>query len=184
MRPGGGKQKGAQFERDVCKQLSRWLSGGEREDLFWRSAMSGGRTTVRTKQGKHDADNQAGDVTAIDPVGKRLTDVFLIECKYYREWNWRGLLRHQGNLWKVVEQLTGQAASFGRHPMLFLRENLCPLRILVDDDGANILHECSPTIFGLPLAVYHEWLFVFDSDDVLQPETAKEFLRRSWEGEF
>jgi len=46
MRKGGGKAKGASFERDICRRLSLWVSAGKQEDVFWRSAMSGGRSTV------------------------------------------------------------------------------------------------------------------------------------------
>ena len=49
MRKGGGKEKGSSFERLVCKRMSMWLSKGERDDLFWRSAMSGGRATVQLR---------------------------------------------------------------------------------------------------------------------------------------
>jgi hypothetical protein len=51
MRKGGGKQKGSQFERDVCRELSLWVSHGKQEDVYWRSAMSGGRSTVAALKG-------------------------------------------------------------------------------------------------------------------------------------
>ena len=51
MRKGGGKAKGSSFERLICKELSLWITGGEHQDVFWRSAMSGGRSTVAMKKG-------------------------------------------------------------------------------------------------------------------------------------
>ena len=70
-----GKLKGGAFEREICVKLSKWVSYGERDDLFWRSAMSGGRQTVGFKKGINRK-NQAGDITAIDPIGQKLIDSF------------------------------------------------------------------------------------------------------------
>lgn len=72
--------KGSQFERDICKQLSLWWTKGENDDVFWRSASSGGRATQRKKQGKKTF-GQDGDVQATNPIGQRLIDVTVIEIK-------------------------------------------------------------------------------------------------------
>lgn len=90
MKPGGGKAKGAEYERLVCKRLSLWMSRGLRTDLFWRSAMSGGRATVAHKLGR--SVSQGGDITAVDTRGAPLTDAMLIECKHYGQIDLRGLL--------------------------------------------------------------------------------------------
>jgi hypothetical protein len=44
-------QKGSQFERDMCRLFSRWVSGGDRDDLFWRTSQSGGRATACSRRG-------------------------------------------------------------------------------------------------------------------------------------
>jgi len=72
--------KGSDYEREVCTTLSRWWTDGKRDDIFWRSAGSGARATVRGKRGKQTA-NQHGDVAAVDPIGAPLTDLFSIEIK-------------------------------------------------------------------------------------------------------
>ncbi len=77
---GQGKRKGSKFEREICKQLSLWWTDGEREDVFWRTASSGGRAVQRSKKGKGTAGG-SGDICAIDPIGKPLTDVFTMELK-------------------------------------------------------------------------------------------------------
>lgn len=84
MRPGGGHSKGAAWERVVCRKLSLWVSNMAREDVFWRSSMSGGRATVWRKKGKKHADAACGDVTAILPAGRRFLDIFFVECKATR----------------------------------------------------------------------------------------------------
>lgn len=72
--------KGSKYERQICKQLSRWWSGGERDDIFWRVSQSGGRATQRMKKGQRTYGSY-GDVAAIDPIGEPLLKQFTIELK-------------------------------------------------------------------------------------------------------
>lgn len=72
--------KGSNFEREICKQLSLWWSGGETDDIFWRTAGSGARAKTRSKVGKKTF-GQYGDVQATDPVGQPLIDLCSIEIK-------------------------------------------------------------------------------------------------------
>lgn len=73
-------KKGSKFERDICKRMSLWYSHDERDDIFWRTAGSGARATVRMKEGKMTADS-AGDICAIHPSGKRFTRLCIFELK-------------------------------------------------------------------------------------------------------
>lgn len=72
--------KGSNFEREICKQLGLWWTGGVRDDVFWRSSNSGGRATVRSRTGRRTAGSY-GDIVATDPIGKSFTDRVTIECK-------------------------------------------------------------------------------------------------------
>lgn len=72
--------KGSAFEREICKKLSLWWSKGKRDDIFWRTAGSGARATVRHKRGNKTY-GQYGDIQATDPIGQKLVDVFSIELK-------------------------------------------------------------------------------------------------------
>src|SRR4051794_4734956 len=83
MKKGGGKGKGSSYERYVCKVLSLWITNGEREDVFWRSAMSGGRATVQHRRGV--SVRQSGDICAVAPEGHVLTDTLYIECKHVKK---------------------------------------------------------------------------------------------------
>ncbi len=75
------KSKGSGWERTICKRLSLWASEGDVDaDYFWRTAGSGGRSTVRKKKGQ-SADKHAGDIAATDPRGEFLLKAFAIECK-------------------------------------------------------------------------------------------------------
>jgi hypothetical protein len=74
-------RKGPQWERDFCRSLSLWFSGGDPDaDWFWRTAGSGGRATSRRKKGK-SAGRHCGDVCAIAPEGEPLLRVFSVELK-------------------------------------------------------------------------------------------------------
>lgn len=78
---GSKSKKGSQFERTICKMLSLWWSGDKkRDDIFWRTAGSGGRATVRQKQGKKTADS-AADMMAAHEDGKPFTKICLTEIK-------------------------------------------------------------------------------------------------------
>jgi hypothetical protein len=72
--------KGASFERTICKKLSLWWTYDSRDDVFWRSSQSGGRATIRHRQGKRTAGSY-GDITALDPIGEPLLKLFTIELK-------------------------------------------------------------------------------------------------------
>lgn len=75
-----GKGKGSAFERLVCRLLSRWWSGGTRDDIFWRTSNSGGQATTRSRRGKK-SHNQYADIQAVDPIGAPLTRLISLELK-------------------------------------------------------------------------------------------------------
>jgi hypothetical protein len=81
MKIGAGNSKGSEFERSVCKELSRWWTDGARDDVFWRTPQSGGRATSRGKKGVSTA-GQYGDVQAIDPIGLPLLEFMTFELKH------------------------------------------------------------------------------------------------------
>lgn len=124
MKLGGGHAKGAAFERDVCRRLSLWVSGGKHTDLFWRSSLSGGRATVAHKRG--GLVRQAGDICAVVPEGHALTDRIFLECKHVRSLDLESfLLRDKGVLagfWRTAVQ---EAAKYEREPLIIARQNRC-----------------------------------------------------------
>lgn len=125
MKPGGGKQKGGQFEREICKILSLWVSQGNSDDLFWRSAMSGGRATVRTKKGQKTTHGQ-GDISAVTPEGNILTDKFIVECKSYKSLGWDSFIYGKGFIWDTWKKLVISCDNEGKQPFLVLKQNSRP----------------------------------------------------------
>jgi hypothetical protein len=119
-----GAGKGSAFERKVCKALSRWVSGGKREDLFWRSSISGGRATMAAKRGNM-LRQQAGDISSIAPEGHVLTDTFYVECKFYKSLEIDNFCMGDktGKLYKFWVRAVKDAKRYDRLPMLIAREN-------------------------------------------------------------
>ena len=121
------KAKGSGFERRVCKALSLWVTAGQREDCFWRSAMSGGRATVA--KGKV---RQAGDICAVAPEGHVLSDDYFIECKNYRNLGIsQFLVSDKGPLVKFWKVACREAKKYGRRPMLIAKQNGLPVLVIV-----------------------------------------------------
>lgn len=142
MRAGGGKQKGAQFERDVCVLLSKWVSNGAREDIFWRSAMSGGRATVGHKRGKHHS-SQVGDISCVHPLGHHFIEQFAPECKFYADLDYQGLLIGKGKLLTFWQEINKQAAAHNKLPFLVAKQNRFPVFVCLSRAGKDklMLHE-------------------------------------------
>ena len=132
MKPGAGKQKGSAFEREVCRRLSLWLSQGQRSDLLWRSAMSGGRATVQFKAGKVNL-AQSGDVSAIGQEAYAFCEKVFVEVKHYSDLSiGRGFLCHTGNLVAFWHVAVREAAKYGKHPLLIARQNRYPTMALTE----------------------------------------------------
>ncbi len=108
--------KGSSFEREMAKKLSLWWSDNARDDLLWRSSMSGGRATVRAKSGKTTA-NSCGDLTALDKEGQSLLDITAFELKRgYNSYSIQDLLdkvNGKGGFWDFIEQASRDASLAG-----------------------------------------------------------------------
>ncbi len=122
MRAGGGKQKGASWEREVCRQLSLWITNGKKSDCLWRSAMSGGRATVASRKGQQI--RQGGDICSVSPEGHVLTDKYCVECKHVKKLDIASfILDNKGALAKHWKQAIKQARQQFRMPILIAKEN-------------------------------------------------------------
>ncbi len=79
-------KKGFGFERLIAKKLSKWWTDNKRDDIFWRTSGSGGRATIRSRQGKQTSGGY-GDLMALDEIGKPFENYFLLElkCGYSRD---------------------------------------------------------------------------------------------------
>lgn len=137
----GGHGKGAGFERETCRELSRWVSNGTREDIFWRSAMSGGRATVALKTGKK-LKAHAGDIVMTDRLGAALVDQFMLECKFYKDLQLQNLvLDNGGGIVDFWTKASDSAHEMGKIPILIAKQNYLPKMICLDSDGMGIFRD-------------------------------------------
>lgn len=132
--------KGSAFERKICQLLSLWVTGLVKKDVFWRSSMSGGRYTVKSKGGHRGAAAQAGDISAISPEGHALLDAFIVECKHHKTLDLLSVLRNaDGNIHGWWEKLQEQCGTLNRHPMLIAKGNNMPELVFITKAGLDIL---------------------------------------------
>ena len=163
MRAGiGSKNKGSRFERAVCRDLSLWVSGGQREDVFWRSAMSGGRATIGLRRGASRG-AQAGDVSAVVAIGERLLNHVVVECKHYKELDlFSGLASDSGKLYRFWHELRAYATKFGKQPMLVARQNLMPTVCLLPEASSFVLFRLTGDHVTAVLPRWNCHLFLFE----------------------
>lgn len=129
MRPGGGKGKGSGFEREVCAKLSLWISKGKNKDIFWRSAMSGGRATIHHSAGQPI--RQYGDICAVAPEGHPFIQDWYIECKHLRNLAIASfLLKNEGPLSQFWYKAKQQALNYGTEPMIIAKQNHGPIIVI------------------------------------------------------
>ena len=131
-RAGGGKHKGGEFEREVCRKLSMWVSKGQNQDVFWRSAMSGGRATVARKRGVM-LNRQAGDICAVAPEGHVFTNEFYLETKHYKDLQIASfLLQDVGRLAKFWRETEAHAKAYNKAPILIAKQNFVPVLFIAN----------------------------------------------------
>ena len=81
MKPGRGSQKGGEFERKICRVFTKWITGQDKPEIFWRSATSGAKATQDHKKGHKS--KMGGDIVAVDRQGQW----FMYFCGLdYRHW--------------------------------------------------------------------------------------------------
>jgi hypothetical protein len=115
-----GKAKGSNWERDVCKFLSVWLTGQEKPYQFWRMPASGGLATID----ELNAD-LSGDIRALTPEAELLTSVYSIECKagYPKTSFWQHFKDIKNfPIEQFWEQCVRDATKANKKPMLIYRK--------------------------------------------------------------
>jgi len=112
--------KGGDFERDISKDLTVWLTGKKKPYKFWRMPGSGGLATIH-----EECVDLSGDIRSLDEDGRFLTDIFSIECKngYPSTSFWQHFKNiktfHIKSFWI---QCCNDAEKSGKHPMLIYRK--------------------------------------------------------------
>ena len=137
-----GKLKGAQFERTICRRLSLWVSDFQHKDVFWRSAMSGGRSTLAERAGRHgEATSMAGDLSATHPKGHALLALFTVECKFYKDLHFSQFIFSNTGPLAVFWKQAKRNCAKNREPLLILKQNFQRELVGVSYQGLRILRK-------------------------------------------
>ena len=127
--------KGGNFENEIAKKLSLWLTKGKRDDLVCRTDSSGGRGTIRTKNKKESNIYLFGDLKHSDDKAKPLFDLWSIECKSgygkknkgeMQRWDILDILdssQKEAVLQRFWNQCVRDAGLSKREPVLIFRRN-------------------------------------------------------------
>jgi len=166
------KAKGSEFERKICKELSLWISRDKREDLFWRSAMSGGRSTVALKSGKK-LKSQSGDISAVHSLGFKFTEKFLIECKHYKNLEFAGLIHNRGKLIFFWQKAFAEAINHSKLPILIAKQNNYPTVVVLCRKGMKSF-KLKYKMFDLVVPVFGMYIITFDRFKELNPRVLRE----------
>src|SRR5437868_3727629 len=121
MKPGGGPDKGGNFERMTCAKLSRWLTAGKRDDLLCRTVGSGAQFTSAFKKGKRSG--LPGDIRAQDPLAFDFCNMFVIECKHWKRLELQKFIMREGELFEAMLKVIEQANAEKKYWLLIAKEN-------------------------------------------------------------
>lgn len=138
MRAGGGKEKGSAFERETGAQLSRWITAGQRKDLFSRNVLSGGRFTGQERKG--ETLGIPGDLMAAHPLAFDFLRRHVIECKHYADLGFAQFLFDQDRasfLIKTYDHTVNQAIKIDAFAWVIAKQNMKPAILLCPEHSAN-----------------------------------------------
>lgn len=124
MKIGGSKPKGNAAELDRGKELSLWLSHGERSDLFVRNVTSGAAFTVAAKKGKFSG--IPGDLMASDDDvrSNRFLRNFSVEVKHWKNLYLElALWNPKEELYKQLFKFIDQCKAFDRYYLFIAKQN-------------------------------------------------------------
>lgn len=121
MKAGGGKEKGSSFERVISRMLSKWITGNNKEELFWRSAGSGAVSTIGRKKGIKS--NQDGDISSTSAKSHWLTREMYFECKTYQAINITAFFHKTGNTYSWWCKCFQEAQESRKYPILIFKGN-------------------------------------------------------------
>lgn len=112
--------KGGDFEREISKHLTCWLTGKDKPYAYWRMPGSGSLSTIH-EQNK----NLSGDIMSLIPEAEFLTNSFSIECKtgYPQTSFWQHFGRVKNfNVEIFWRQCVEDAIKANKNPMLIYRK--------------------------------------------------------------
>lgn len=167
--------KGGDFEWHVARLLTNWMRGGKPGDLqtgridtldLVRSVGSGGWS----RRGA----NQTSDLAANTPLGMRLRQLTVIECKHWKQVDWYWYWTSPANeLWKAIERTQEEAREVGTKFMFVIRQNHRPILV-----GVPFLAELPVMAQRRSMALQDQHLKFCTLDDFMSEPL--EFYEQHW----
>ena len=170
MKKNNGNKKGGSYERKIAKKFSLWLSGGKRDDLFWRTHGSGARDKVRMDKGLI-TEGQDGDMASTSQSYESISfrSLFTIEIKFYRDVNIWGLLtlsnRGLIEFWNEVEY---QAEYSHKHPILIIKENYRPDLLISDGFFEKNIRDYFNIDYRIKSKVNNTIIYIWKLSDIFE----------------
>ena len=116
------KGKGSDFEREMCKQLSLWLSKGETDDLLWRNKGQPNRKVKGVRRLE-----QFGDMHSIGEKSVWFMNAVNVELKFYKNLDLLELMDKPNSKGRLIEvhwkQCRYDAGETSRTPLLISKRN-------------------------------------------------------------
>lgn len=142
-------QKGSSWERRVGRDLSNWLTYGERANIFTRNVMSGGQWTAADKRGAET--NLPGDIAAAHPLAFDFLKHFSVEVKHNQRLVLSEyLLSKTGRdfIAVAIQKVIVQSERAGLYWMFIGRQNRRPPFIIMNDLAGDAVDACNddPTL--------------------------------------
>lgn len=158
--------KGGSFEREICKDLSKWIQGTEKPYIFWRGRGSGGTFTTSHLVGE----DFAGDVYAVRDEGRFFTNIFSIELKTgYKESSLDKFLKYNKSdpIKDFWEQCTTDAQKSAKLPLLiYQKKGIQPKWVGINYVAQNVLSDylklCRFVHLYWAEDLYDTWFYSYD----------------------
>ena len=175
MKSGRSKEKGSSFEREVGRQLSRWVSKDARSDLFTRNVLSGGDFTRRSKTTSSEL-GMPGDLMARHPLAFQFAQTFMVECKHYKELGLASFIFDRTGssfLSKTLAYAQLQASQASQHYMVVAKQNYVPTLLFVGKRVGERIRYMTRHPSNLTFHIIHDRYFVTHLScllDLVEPE--------------
>lgn len=148
--------KGSQFERNISRELSLWLSKGKDDSIFWRSPGSG---SWATRKGVSSTVG-AGDILTLKPEGEKLLKYTTIELKRgYTAELLKALLSEKSKMDDFLDQVK-KAANQANTKIFWL--------IWKPDRRDALLITNKRYVLPFILEIHHKNLFIYKWDEFLK----------------
>jgi len=132
------KDIGTNFEREIAKEISLWLTNNQDNKIVWRTVTSGGwYTTENNKSNNLSIPTQAGDLTVINPTYSIFSDNLYIELKKRKNVSFWCIFNNEyskDSLLGIWEDTVDKSKKLEKFPVLIIRQTYNKHILFVTND--------------------------------------------------